>query len=139
MDELIIKRYQQISREDYRNEGKIEDANAVADGEGCRGSGDHLFLYLKIKDDKIVDIKYKCAYCDPAMFVTAEILCDLVKGLKIDEISKIDEKDFSNLLGGDSKEAIDHYIPALEILRKAIEDYKVNGNKLPKGKRCLCV
>ncbi len=139
MDELIIKRYQQIGSEDFRNEGKIEDANAIANGEGCRGSRDHLFLYLKIEDGKIVDIKYKCAYCDPAMFVTAEILCDMVKGLRIDEISKIDGKDFANLLGGYSKEAIAHYTPALEILRKAIEDYNINGNKVPKGKMCSYV
>lgn len=129
MDELIIKKYQQISKEDWPNEGKIEDANVVADGEGCRGSRDHLFLYLKIEDSKIVDIKYKCAYCDPAMFVSAEILCDIVRGLRIDEISKIDGKDFTNLLGGDSKEAIDHYTPALDILKKAIENYKLNENK----------
>lgn len=126
MDELIIKRFQQINSEDFRNQGKIENANALADGKGCRGSGDHLFLYLKIEDGKIVDIKYKCAYCDPTMFVTAEILCDMVRGLKIDEILRIDGKeDFINLLGGDSQEAIDHYTPALEILRKAIENYKI--------------
>jgi len=136
MDELIIKRFQQINSENYRNEGKIEDANALADGEGCRGSGDHLFLYLKIEDGKIADMKYKCAYCDPAMFVTAEILCDMVKGLKIDEISKIDGKDFSERLGGYSQDALDHYTPALEILSKAIEEYKGNGNTIPKGESC---
>jgi nitrogen fixation NifU-like protein len=135
MDELIIKRYQQISREDYRNEGKIENANVIANGEGCRGSRDHLFLYLKIEEDKIVDIKYKCAYCDPAMFVTAEILCDMVRGLRIDDISKIDGENFTTLLGGYSKEAIDHYTAALKILERAIKDYKVNGNKVPKSKR----
>jgi NifU-like protein involved in Fe-S cluster formation len=124
MDELIIKRFQQISSEDYRNEGKIEDANALADGKGCRGSKDHLFLYLKIENGKIVDIKYKCAYCDPAMFVTAEILCDLVKGLKIDEISKIDGKDFTNLLGGESKEGSDHFEMAMKILKEGIQSYR---------------
>ncbi len=126
MDELIMERFKQINREGFKNQGKIEQADVVADGEGCRGSGDHLFLYLKIEEGRIVNIKYKCAYCDPAMFVTAEILCDRVRGLSINEIPKIDKKDFSNFLGEYSQEVIEHSTPALEILRKAIENYKDN-------------
>lgn len=66
-----------------RNLGRISHPDAMADAEGCRGGRDHLFLYLAIEDSRIVDVRFECATCDPAMFVTANVLCDLARGREI--------------------------------------------------------
>jgi len=126
-DKLINRYFQEVVTKEFPNQGSIPDANAYAEGKGCKGdaSRDQLFLHLKIEGNRVAKIKYECSYCDPAMFVTAEIICDLVKGLTLDEISNIPLDKFSNALGGHSQQAIAHFSEAMEkVLLKAVSDYR---------------
>ncbi|MEW6681283.1 MAG: iron-sulfur cluster assembly scaffold protein [bacterium] len=87
-----------------KNLGVLEGANWAADDRTCRGGRDHIFLYLKIKDNLIEDISFECGGCDMAMFVVADILCDLVRKKRLNEASNISEKEFLKALGKKSKE-----------------------------------
>lgn len=127
MDEFVRKYYQNVViKKNFRNSGKIENPKLSVGGKGCRGSGhkDILFLYLRIEEDIVKDIKYECAYCDPTMYVTAEILCDLVKGLEVDKISSITEENFFNVLGSYSRQASEHWKPTFDLLLKEISNFK---------------
>ncbi|HNZ59746.1 MAG TPA: iron-sulfur cluster assembly scaffold protein, partial [Syntrophorhabdaceae bacterium] len=49
-----------------RNMGEIEDADGVGEV-GNPSCGDVMKLYLKIQDDKIVDVKFKTFGCGAAI------------------------------------------------------------------------
>ena len=85
--------------------------------------GDIMRVYLKIKDNRIVDITYLTYGCVAAIAST-EALCKIVKGKTLDEALKLGHKDVIKEL--ESLPAIKIHCSSLSIeaLRKAIEDYK---------------
>lgn len=117
--DLIVERFQSLFQSSS-NLGVIQNPDAQAESTACRGKRDHLFLYLRIEGSKIVDIRYECAQCDPTMYVTGDILCDLVRGLSIDDAMRVTEKDFEEELGEESQELLDHASSALMVLSAAI-------------------
>ncbi len=106
-----------------RNLGVLEGANYTADERTCRGGRDHLFLYMKIKENIIEDISFECGGCDTAMFVAGDILCNLVRGKTFNEISNICEKEFLGVIGGESKDGLKHFKMAIKILKDGIKGY----------------
>ena len=65
-----------------RNMGEIKDA----DGFGKVGNprcGDVMAIYIKVKDERIVDIKFKTFGCTAAI-ATSSVLTEIVKGKTID-------------------------------------------------------
>ncbi|MBD3284895.1 hypothetical protein GF359_00870 [candidate division WOR-3 bacterium] len=98
--------------------GRIEGAEVEIKGELCprKGKKDQVFLYGKIADDKLKDIKFMCALCDPHMFVAADILCILAVGKDKDEVSALGKVNFEELLGGQSPEGYEHFERARELL-----------------------
>lgn len=110
-----------------RNMGEIKDA----DGFGKVGNpkcGDVMAIYIKVKDDRIIDIKFKTFGCTAAI-ATSSILTEIVKGKTIDEALKITRDDVANKLGG---------LPAIKMhcsnlaadgLREAIKDYRKKNKK----------
>jgi nitrogen fixation protein NifU and related proteins len=129
-DPALIEEFEKIFCNDNNNVGshlgKIEHPDAEANAPGCRGERDYLFVYLRVSGRKIVDIKYECSQCDPGMFVTGEILCELVKGLSIDEVEEIDERDFIDHFGRDCEELEERASTALLIIKSAIGKYGPN-------------
>ncbi|MEW6102995.1 MAG: iron-sulfur cluster assembly scaffold protein [bacterium] len=106
-----------------KNLGVLEGANLTADDRTCRGGRDHIFFYLRIKEEKIEDISFECGGCDMAMFVAGDILCDLVRNKRLDEIENISEKEFIKALGGKSKEGLKHFKMAMKVLNDGIKGY----------------
>ncbi len=98
--------------------GKIDNAELQINGELCprRGKKDQLFLHGKIVDGRLKDLKFMCALCDPPMFVAADILCKLALEKTREEISRLDEKEFEEHLGGASFEGFEHFKRARELL-----------------------
>lgn len=104
------------------NMGAIENP----DGLGQVGNpvcGDVMKLYIKIKDNKIEDIKFQTLGCAAAI-ATSSMITDLAKGKTIEQASKITKKDVSNALENlpPIKEHCSNL--AADALQKAIEDYK---------------
>jgi len=98
--------------------GKIDGAEVKIKGDLCprKGNKDQLFLYGKLDGDRIAEIKFMCALCDPHMFVAADILCRLVKDRSREEVASLDLAEYEGLLGGESPEGFEHFKRARELL-----------------------
>jgi nitrogen fixation protein NifU and related proteins len=104
------------------NQGKMENPDAIGEVGNIR-CGDIMKLYLKIKDNKIEDIKFETLGCAAAI-ATTSILTDLAKGKSLDEALKITREDIVNELGGLPTIKIHCSVLATEALEKAIEEYR---------------
>lgn len=98
--------------------GKIDEPDIQVKGELCprQGKKDQVFLYGRMKDDRVTELKFMCALCDPHMFVAADILCRLAPGKNKDQIAELDQKEYQELLGGESPEGFEHFQRARELL-----------------------
>lgn len=105
-----------------RNIGIIEEPTAIIQV-GDPSCGDTLLLSLKIKKDKIVDIKYKVYGCAAAI-ATSSIASEMAMGKTLNEALKIDEKAISKALGGLPGEKNHCSNLAAGALRGAINEYR---------------
>ena len=104
------------------NQGAIENADAVG-MEGNPVCGDVMKIYIKVKDDKIDDVKFETLGCAAAIAVSSS-LTDLVKGKTLDEALKITKDEIVNDLGGLPPVKIHCSMLGVEALHKAIKEYK---------------
>ena len=104
------------------NQGSIKDADAVGQV-GNKRCGDIMKVYLKIKDDKIADIKFETLGCAAAI-ATSSVLTDLAKGKTLADAVKISKNDIVAELGGIPAEKFHCSILAEEALKLAVDNYK---------------
>lgn len=110
-----------------RNVGEIKDA----DGIGTVGNpkcGDVMTIFIKVKDDKIIDIKFKTFGCAAAV-ASSSIATELVKGKKLDEAIKLTRDDVARELGGLPALKLHCSNLAADALREAIKDYRNKKKK----------
>ncbi len=110
-----------------RNMGEIKNP----DGFGKVGNptcGDVMAVYIKVKDNKIIDIKFKTFGCTAAI-ATSSVLTELVKGKTIDEALKLTRDDVANELGGLPAVKMHCSNLAADALREAIKDYRHKQKK----------
>jgi NifU-like protein len=105
-----------------KNVGEVKDADAVGDV-GNMTCGDALKLTLKIEDDKIVDAKFKTFGCASAI-ASSSALTEIVKGMTIEEASKITNQDIVDILGELPEEKMHCSVMGMEALQAAIADYR---------------
>ena len=110
-----------------RNIGIIEEPTAIIQV-GDPDCGDTLLLSLKIKKDKIVDIKYKIYGCAAAI-ATSSIASEMAMGKTLTEALKIDEKAIADALGGLPEEKHHCSNLAAGALRGAINEYRKSALK----------
>jgi len=104
-----------------RNVGEIENP----DGIGHVGNpvcGDILELYIKVKDNIIIDAKFKTFGCGAAI-ATSSMVTELVKGKGIEEALKISNKVVAEALGGLPPIKMHCSVLAEDALKSAIDDY----------------
>ncbi|MCK5289484.1 MAG: Fe-S cluster assembly scaffold protein NifU [Candidatus Aenigmarchaeota archaeon] len=104
-----------------RNTGEIKNA----DGTGEVGNpvcGDMMKITIKVKDNRIEDIKFKTFGCVAAI-ATSSMITELAKGKTLEEAKDITKKDVSCALDGlpPIKEHCSNL--ASEGLKKAIDNY----------------
>jgi len=97
MDEVDLL-YQEIildHNKNPRNFGELEDATHKAVGHNplC---GDHIEIFLKVKDGKVEDVKFKGVGCAISK-ASASIMTTVLKGKTLDEVKNLFEK-FHNVL-----------------------------------------
>jgi len=114
-----------------RNVGEIKDA----DGVGHVGNpvcGDIMELYIKVRDKRIVDAKFKTFGCGAAI-ATSSMVTEMVKGKTIDEALKVTNKAVTEALGGLPAIKMHCSLLAEDALKAAIDDYlkKTTGKGLP--------
>ena len=111
-----------------RNVGEILNA----DGTGTVGNpvcGDMMTIYIKVKDDRISDIKFKTFGCGAAV-ATSSMITELAKGKTLSEAAKITREDVAGSLGGLPPVKMHCSNLAADALREAIKDYqKKKGGK----------
>lgn len=104
-----------------RNMGEIPDA----DGVGMVGNpvcGDMMTIYIKVENNRIVDIKFKTFGCVAAI-ATSSIITELAKGKPLEEAMKITKADVADRLGGLPSIKIHCSNLATDGLHVAIKDY----------------
>lgn len=104
-----------------RNMGEIPDA----DGVGTVGNpvcGDLMTIYIKVKDNRLADIKFKTFGCGSAI-ATSSMITELAKGKTLEEGLKITRANVADSLGGLPPIKMHCSNLAADALHAAIEDY----------------
>ncbi len=104
-----------------RNVGEIKDP----DGVGRVGNpvcGDIMEIYIKVKANRIEDIRFKTFGCAAAI-ATSSMVTELAKGKTLDEALKLTRNDVAEELEGLPPIKMHCSNLAAEGLHKAIEDY----------------
>jgi nitrogen fixation NifU-like protein len=105
-----------------RNVGEIKDANGV----GTVGNpvcGDMMTMYIKVKDDRITDVKFKTYGCGAAI-ATSSMTTELAKGKTVDEALEITRQSVADALEGLPPVKMHCSNLAADALHEAIKDYK---------------
>ncbi|MGI6423578.1 MAG: Fe-S cluster assembly scaffold protein NifU [Candidatus Dojkabacteria bacterium] len=105
-----------------RNVGVIKDADAVGEV-GNPKCGDIMKMYLKIKDDVIVDVKFQTFGCGAAI-ATSSMVTELIKGKTIKEAKEITNKEVAKALDGLPPIKMHCSNLAEEAVKSALENYE---------------
>ncbi|HUU37750.1 MAG TPA: Fe-S cluster assembly scaffold protein NifU [Candidatus Desulfaltia sp.] len=129
-----------------RNVGVIKDA----DGTGQVGNpvcGDMMTFSIKVKDNKLEDVKFQTFGCGAAIAVSS-IVSEMAIGKTLEEAMKITNEIVAQELGGLPKNKLHCSNLGADALHAAIEDYKKKEKdeaapgpekeKVQKSKECHC-
>lgn len=105
-----------------RNVGEIESPDGVGEV-GNPVCGDIMKIYLKVEDDRIVDIKFKTFGCGAAI-ATSSMATEMVKGKTLDEALAITRNAVAEALGGLPPSKMHCSNLAADAVHKAIADYR---------------
>ena len=103
------------------NVGEIPDANGVGEV-GNPKCGDIMRMYLKIKDNKIEDVKFKTFGCGAAI-ATSSMATDLIKGKSIDDALSLTNKAVIEALDGLPPIKVHCSVLAEQAVKAALSDY----------------
>ena len=105
-----------------RNVGEIENPDGVGEV-GNPVCGDMMTFYIKVKDDKLEDVKFKTFGCGAAIAVSS-MVSEMAIGKPLDEALKITPNSVAAALDGLPKQK--HHCSNLgaQALTSAINDYK---------------
>jgi len=113
-----------------RNVGTIEDADGVGEV-GNPLCGDMMTIYLRIRDERIEDIKFQTFGCGSAIAVSS-MLTELAKGRTIAEAKRITNKDVAEALEGLPKNKLHCSNLGADALQIAIKDYEDRKAGVPR-------
>jgi nitrogen fixation NifU-like protein len=118
-----------------RNVGTIENADGVGEV-GNPLCGDMMTIYLKIKEDKIEDVKFQTFGCGSAIAVSS-MLTEIAKGKSVADAKKITNQDVANALEGLPKNKLHCSNLGADALQMALKNYedKKSGKAIPELKR----
>jgi len=105
-----------------RNVGEMPDADGVG-VEGNPTCGDVMKLYIKVKDDKIVDAKFQTFGCGAAIAVSS-MITEMAKNKTLDEALAITKESVADALDGLPPQKMHCSNLGADALHKAIEDYR---------------
>jgi nitrogen fixation NifU-like protein len=121
-----------------KNVGVIENP----DGYGKVGNpvcGDLMEIFIKVRDDKIYDIKFRTFGCGSAIAVSS-MVTEMAKGKPLEEAMKITRSDVADELGGLPPQKLHCSNLGADALHEAIKDYwikigKIKPEEVKKGSR----
>jgi len=128
--------YSELVREHYlhpRNVGTLPNPSGKAMVKSPFDS-DTVLVTLRIENDKIADIRFKCVGC-PVAIASSSIATDMVMGKLVEEAYALSKEDVAAALGGmpETKMICSNLSPAA--IRMAIDDWRarVEGGAGPEG------
>ena len=109
-----------------RNVGEIPDADGVGEV-GNAKCGDIMKMYLKIKDDRIEDVKFETFGCGSAI-ASSSMATELIKGKTIEEVLAVTNKQVVDALGGLPAYKLHCSVLAEESIKAAVKNYYDRNN-----------
>jgi nitrogen fixation NifU-like protein len=106
-----------------RNAGVIEDADGIGEV-GNPVCGDMMTFYIKVKDNRLEDVKFQTFGCVAAIAVSS-MVSEMAKGKKLEEAEKITNKLVAETLGGLPPNKMHCSNLGAEALTIAIENYRM--------------
>ena len=120
--------YSETVKDHFTNPRNVlleSEAEFAPDAKGQTGNikcGDQMLMLLKIKDDVIIDVRWKTYGCASAIASTS-MLSETIKGKSIEDAYKIRPEDLVAKLGGLPSFKIHCSVLGDKALRAAIDDY----------------
>jgi nitrogen fixation protein NifU and related proteins len=105
-----------------RNVGTLPDADGVGQV-GNPVCGDMMTFYIKVKDDKLADIKFQTFGCGAAIAVSS-MVSEMALGKSLAEAMAITNEKVAEELGGLPKNKMHCSNLGADALHKAIEDFE---------------
>ena len=105
-----------------RNVGEIENPDGVGEV-GNPVCGDMMTFYIKVKDNRLDDIKFKTFGCGAAIAVSS-MVSEMAMGKTIEEVLKITPSSVADHLEGLPKNKLHCSNLGAQALHKAIKDYQ---------------
>ena len=103
------------------NVGEIENPDGVGE-EGNPVCGDMMTFYIKVKDDRLEDVKFKTFGCGAAIAVSS-MVSEMAKGKTLEEAMKITPRSVADELEGLPKNKFHCSNLGAQALNEAIQDY----------------
>jgi nitrogen fixation NifU-like protein len=104
-----------------RNVGEIENPDGVGEV-GNPVCGDMMTFYIKVKDNRLEDVKFKTFGCGAAIAVSS-MVSEMAKGKTLEEAMKITPQLVADELEGLPKQKFHCSNLGAQALSKAIQDY----------------
>jgi len=104
-----------------RNVGEIENPDGVGE-EGNPVCGDMMTFYIKVKDNRLEDVKFKTFGCGAAIAVSS-MVSEMAKGKTLEEAMQITPQSVAAELEGLPKNKYHCSNLGAQALHKAIQDY----------------
>ncbi len=105
-----------------RNVGEIENPDGIGEV-GNPICGDMMAFYIKVKDNRLDDVKFKTFGCGAAIAVSS-MVSEMAKGKTLEEVMKITPKLVADTLGGLPKQKFHCSNLGAQALHKAIKNYR---------------
>lgn len=106
-----------------RNVGTLEGEDVAVGRVGNPVCGDIMEIYIRVKDDKILDMKFKTFGCGSAI-ATASMITELAMGKTLEQAMNITRNDVANELNGLPPVKMHCSNLATDALKDAIKNYK---------------
>jgi len=106
-----------------RNVGTLEGDDVVVGRVGNPVCGDLMEFYVKVKDDRIEDIKFKTFGCGSAI-ATASMITELARGKSVEEALKITRQNVADELDGLPPIKMHCSNLAADALKNALKNYQ---------------
>lgn len=127
-----------------RNVGVITDADGVGQV-GNPVCGDMMTFYIKVKDNRLDDIKFQTFGCGAAIAVSS-IVSEMAMGKTLEEAMKITNTTVAEELGGLPKNKLHCSNLGADALHAAIENFKkkkaagegIKTEESPAHEKCFC-
>ncbi len=110
-----------------RNVGEIENPDGVGEV-GNPVCGDMMTFNIKVKDNRLDDVKFKTFGCGAAIAVSS-IVSEMAKGKTLEEAMKITPRSVADELEGLPKNKFHCSNLGAQALNKAIQDYLCKKKK----------